>query len=145
MLANFTLTQCVPLCLQDSTQVMMVVQVRKDSVGTNQEVSKICSCRIFNECERNARFESFYTTGIQIKIDCFYTDEFCGHCNIAFEAMGCFSHYGPCQEGRPFLNEEEIQLGTKEKEMDEMRKQYIEEVGYTVVEMWVCECWKLQD
>ena len=62
-----------------------------------------------------------------------------GHCNTAFEAMGCFYHYCSCQDARPALIEEDIQRGTKKTEMDEMRKQYTEGKGYTVVEMWECE------
>ena len=52
--------------------------------------------------------------------------------------MGCFYHYCPCQEARGSLTEEYIQRGTK-KEKDEMRKQYIEEKGYTVDKMSECE------
>ena len=57
--------------------------------------------------------------------------------------MGCFYHYCPCRPSRPALTEEDIQRGRKKREMDEMRKWYIEEKGYTVVEMWECECCKL--
>ena len=57
--------------------------------------------------------------------------------------MGCFYHYCPCQEARPSLTEEDIEFGHKKREMDQMRKQYIKERGYNVVEMWECEWWKL--
>ena len=53
--------------------------------------------------------------------------------------MGCFYHYCPCQEARPSLTEEDIERGNKKRGMDQMRKQYIEEKGYNVVEMWECE------
>ena len=81
----------------------------------------------------DCRIESFYTTGTQKKIDCFNVDGFCGHCNTVLEAMGCFYHYCPCQEARAVLTEQVIQRGTKKREMDEMRKQYIEEKGDSVV------------
>ena len=55
--------------------------------------------------------------------------------------MGCFYHYCPCQEARPSLTEEDIERGNKKREMDQMRKQYIKEKGYNVVEMWECEWW----
>ena len=48
-----------------------------------------------------------------------------------------------CQETRPAIIEEDIQRGTKMRELNEMRKQYIVEKGYTVVEMWESEWWKL--
>ena len=43
-----------------------------------------------------------------------------------------------CQEAQPAPIEEDNQHVTK-KEMDEVRKQYIEEKSYTVVRMWECE------
>ena len=58
------------------------------------------------ECE----IESFFTTGRQKKIDCFSVDEFCVHCNTVFEAMGCIYVFCPCQELRPSLTEEDIQM-----------------------------------
>ena len=61
------------------------------------------------ECE----IESFFTTGRQKKIDFFSVDAFCSHCNTVFEAMGCFHLFCPCQELRPSLTEEDIQLVAK--------------------------------
>ena len=57
--------------------------------------------------------------------------------------MGCFYHYCPCQEARPSPTEEDIERGNKKREMNQMRKQYIKEKGYHVVEMWECEWWNL--
>ena len=60
-----------------------------------------------------------------------------------FEAMGCFYHYCPCQETRPVLIEAVILRRTKKKETDEMRRQYIEAKGYTVVKRCKCDWWDL--
>ena len=57
--------------------------------------------------------------------------------------MACFYHYSPRQEARPSLTEEDIERGNKKREIDQMRKQYIKEKGYNVVEMWEGEWWKL--
>ena len=89
------------------------------------------------------KIESFYKTGTQKKIDCFSADGVCGHCNTVFEAMVCFYHYCLCQEARPALTEKDIQRGTKTRQMDETRKQYIDEKSYGVFQMWECEWWKL--
>ena len=99
----------------------------------------------FQSQRPECKIESFYTTGTQKKIDCFKVDGFCAHCNTVFETMGCFYHYCPCQEARPSLTEEDIERGNEEREMDQMRKQYIKEKGYNVnvVEMWECEWWNL--
>ena len=97
----------------------------------------------FQRQRPDCKIESFYTTGTQKKIDCCKVDGCCAHCNTVFEAMGCFYHYCSCQEARPFLTEEDIERGNKKREMDQMRKQYIREKGYNVVEMWECEWWNL--
>ena len=57
--------------------------------------------------------------------------------------MGCFYRYCPCQEGRPSVTEDDIERGNKKREMDQMRKQYIREKGYNVVEMSKREWWNL--
>ena len=57
--------------------------------------------------------------------------------------MGCFYHFCPCQEVRPFLTEYDIQRGIKKRELDELRRNYIKQKGFTVIEMWECEWWRL--
>ena len=91
------------------------------------------------ECE----IESFFTTGRQKKIDCLSVDGLCSHCNTVFEAMGCFYRFCLCQELRPSLTEEDIQRGSKKRELDALRRLYIQEKGYKVIEMWECEWWRL--
>ena len=87
--------------------------------------------------------ESNVTTGRQKKIDCFSVDRFCNHCNIVFEAMGCSFHYCPSQEARPCLTDNEITRRLKEREQDQMRKEYIQQKGYKIIEMWECKWWEL--
>ena len=57
--------------------------------------------------------------------------------------MSCFYYYCACQKARHALTEEGFQRGTKKRVMDELGKQCNERKGYTVVEMWECEVWKL--
>ena len=82
----------------------------------------------------DCKIESFYTTGTQKKIDCFKLDGFCAHCNTVFEAMGCFYHYCSCQEARPSLTEEDFERGIKQREMDQMRNQYIKKKDILLLE-----------
>ena len=91
------------------------------------------------ECE----IESFFTTGRQKKIDCFSVDGFCSHCNTVFEALGCFYHFCPCQELRLSLTEEDIQRGSKKRELDALRRHYIQEKGFNAIEMLECAWWRL--
>ena len=91
------------------------------------------------ECE----IESFFTTSRQKEIDCFSIDGFCSHCNTVFEAVGCFYHFSPCQKLRPSLTEEEIQRGSKKRELNALRRHYIQEKVFKFIEMWECEWWRL--
>ena len=95
--------------------------------------------RTRSECE----IESIFTTGRRKKTDCFIVDGFCSHCNTVFEAMGCFYHFCPCQELRPSLTEEDIQRGSKKRELDALRRHYILEKGFKFIETWNCEWWRL--
>ena len=96
----------------------------------------------FQRTRPDCKIESSYTTGRQNKIDCFSFILFF-HCNTVFEAMGCFYHFCPCQELRPSLTEEDIERGSRKRELDELRRGYIQEKGFTVIEMWECEWWRL--
>ena len=92
------------------------------------------------------KIESFYTTGRQgrqMKVDCFSVDGFFSHCNTVFEATGGIYPFCPCKEMRPSLTEEDIPRGTSKKNHDELRRDYFQEKGFTVMEMWECEWWKL--
>ena len=97
----------------------------------------------FQQTRPECRIESNITTGTQKKIDCFSVDGICNHCNTVFEAMGCYFHYCPCQEARPLLTDNEIMRGIKKREQDQMRKEYIQQKGHTITEMWECNWWGL--
>ena len=97
----------------------------------------------FQRTRPDCKNGSFYTTGRQKKIDRFSVDAFCSHCKTVFEAIGCFFHFCPCQELRPSLTEEDIKRGSRKRELDELSRDYMQEKGFTVNEMWDCEWWKL--
>ena len=87
--------------------------------------------------------ERFFTTGRQKKIDFFSVDGFYSHCNTVFKAMVCFYYFCVCQELRPSLTEEDIQRGSEKRGLDALRRHYIQEKGFKVIEMWECELWRL--
>ena len=89
----------------------------------------------FQATRPECKIESYYTTGQQKKIDCFSVDGYCDHCKTVFEAMGCYFHFCQCQEARPSLTDDDIKSGTKKREMDELRKDYNREKGYSIEEM----------
>ena len=97
----------------------------------------------FQRTRPDGKIESFYTTGSQKKIDRFSVDGFCSHCNTVFEAMGCIYHFCPRQKLRPSLTEEDIKRGGRKRELDELRRCYIQKKDSTVIEVWECEWWRL--
>ena len=86
--------------------------------------------------------ESYYTTGKQKKIEFLSVDGFCAHCDTVFEAMGSYFHFCPCQESRASLSEEEMQRGIRKREHDELRRDYLRNQGYNIVEVWECKWWE---
>ena len=93
----------------------------------------------FERTRPDRNIESFYTTGRQMKIDCFSVYGFFSRCNTVFETMGCFYHFCSCQELRPSLTEEDIKRGSRKRELDELRRGYSQEKGFFVIEMWEFE------
>ena len=57
--------------------------------------------------------------------------------------MRCFHHFCPCQELRRSLTEEDIQRGSKKRELDALRRHYMQKKGFKVIELWECEWWRL--
>ena len=97
----------------------------------------------FQRTRPDCKIESFNNTGRQMKNNHFSVHGFRSHCNTVFAAKGCFYHFCLFQELRPSLNEEGITRGSKKRELDELRRDYLQEKGFTVSEMWECECWRL--
>ena len=56
--------------------------------------------------------------------------------------MGCYFHFCACQEARASMSEEETQKGLKKREHDELRRDYLRNRGYKVVEIWECNWWE---
>ena len=96
----------------------------------------------FQQTRPQCKIESNVTTGRQKKIDCFSVDGICYHCNTVFEAMGFYYHYCPCQEARSSLTDNEITRWIKKREQDQMRKEYIQQKGYKIFEMWESKWWE---
>ena len=56
--------------------------------------------------------------------------------------MSCFYHFCPCQDIPPSLIEEFNPRGSNKRELDELRRKYIQN-NFAVLEMWECEWWRL--
>ena len=55
----------------------------------------------YRETRPECNIESFFTSGKQIKIDCFNVNGYCDHCKTVFEATGWYYHFCSCQEVGP--------------------------------------------
>ena len=97
----------------------------------------------FQHSRPDCKIESNITTSRQKKNDCFSVDEICYHCNTVFEAMECYYHYCPCQETGPSLTDTDIERGLEKRQQDEICRDYIQQKGYEIVEIWECEWWRL--
>ena len=143
-LVSFIPSQCVNQCqlgcIRDGSATLKL----RDSqlAKTNLASLRTWFCHIFNKNDQIAKLSEI-TTGRQKKIDCFSVDGTCYHCYTVFEAMGCYYHYCPCQEERPSLTDTDIKRGVEKRQQDEMRRGYIQQKGYEIVDMWECEWWKL--
>ena len=58
---------------------------------------------------------------------------------VELQAMGCLYHLCPCRKIHPTLTEEVIQQGSKQRELNALRRHYKQEKGYNVNEMWESE------
>ena len=97
----------------------------------------------FQQSRPDCKIEGNVTTSRQKKIYCFSVDGICYPRNTVFEAKVYYYHYSPCQEARPSLTDADIERGVKRRQHDEMRRDYIQQKGYQIVEMWECEWWSL--
>ena len=97
----------------------------------------------FQQSRPNCSIEGNVNTGRQKKFDCFSVDGIRYLCKTIFEAMGGYYHHCPCQEARLSLTDTDIEKGIKKRQQDEMRRGYIQQKCFQIVEMWECEWWSL--
>ena len=97
----------------------------------------------FQRTRPECKIEGFFTTSRQKKIGCFSVDGLCLHCLTVFEAIGCFYLFCPCQVVRAVLIEEDFQPGSKKRELDALRRHYIQENVFNVNKMLGCDWWRL--
>ena len=75
----------------------------------------------------------------QKKNDCFSVDRFCSQGNTVLKAIEHFYIFCPCQKKLLSITENDTERGNKKKEFDELRRNYLQEKSFIVMEMWDCE------
>ena len=145
MAANYIPTRCVNPCRPVFIRVGISIQKRVDSYldKTRPVALKIWSCLIFNERDLIVKMRASTLQADRRKLTASVLMGCFSLCKIVFEAMGCFYHFSPCQELHPSPTEEDIKRGSRKRELDELRRGYIQEKNFTVIEMWECEWWRL--
>ena len=135
-------TRCVNPCPVVFTRVGISIQIPVDShLDKTRPVALIIwSCLIFNEQDLIVKLRASTLQADRRKMT---ASGFCFHCNTVFEALGCFCHFCPFQELRPSLTEEDIERGSGKRELDELRRSYKQQKGFTVIEKWECDWWRL--
>ena len=143
MLANFTLTQFVNLCLQGCTQGTSLMQICKVPNLARTHLEKSALTLLITTKNGFQIWELLRNRNSKLT-DCSTADGFWGHCNTLFESMCCFCHFCFRQEEQPAPpTEDDFQRRLKTRELFQLRKRFIEEKCYIVVQMIECERWML--
>ena len=145
MPASYIPTRCVNPCLPVFIRLGISIQKRVDSHHdkTRPAALKIWSCRISNEQDQNVKLKTSLQQADRRKLTTSVLMGFVLIAALCVEAMGCFYHFCPRQELRPSRIQKDIPRGSKKRDLDAMRRHYIQEKGYKVNEMWECEWWRL--
>ena len=135
--------RCLPVFIRNGSSIQKQADSHRDK--TRPAALKIWSCPISKEQDQNVKLKASLEQAdcFSKKIDCFSVDGYCSHRNTVIEAMGCFYHFCPCQELRPSLTEGDIERGSKQRELDALRRHFIPEKGFKFIEMWEFEWWRL--
>ena len=143
-LSNYIPTRCVNPCRKVFIRVGISIQKRVDSYvdKTRPAALKTWSCLIFNEQDQNVKLKASVQQADRRKLTASVLMGFVLFATL-FEAMGCFHHFCPCQELGPSFTEEEIQRGSKKRELEALRRHYKQKKGFKVIEMCECEWWRL--
>ena len=135
MLATYALSHCVNSCRAVFICVGILIQKpvnsHLDKIGPI--ALELCSRPIFKEQDQNVKFKASTLQANRRIWTVSVLMEFFSHWNKLFEAMGWFYNLCPCQELRPSFTEEDSKRGSKERDVNEMRKNYRQRRGFTVI------------
>ena len=98
----------------------------------------VMSC--FQATRTECKIESYYTTGKEKKLIALVLMVIATIVRLSLKQWVVISILS-LSRTRPSLTDDDIKRGTKKREMDDLRKDYIREKGYSIEEMWECSCW----
>ena len=127
-------------CIKDGTMTLNLKNLCLD--GTIHAPSKIWSFLIFNKLVRKVGLKVMLQLVDKRKVIALVLMELVTIVKLSSKQW-VFFHYCPCQEARPSLTDNEIMRGKKKREQDQMCKEYVQQKGYKIIEMWECNWWEL--
>ena len=145
MPANYILTQCVNPCRPDSIRVGISIQKLVDSHldKTRPAVLEIWSCLISNEQYQKVKLRAALQQADK-KMTPSVLMGFVLNATLCSKPWVAFTTSASAKSCVPLSLKRIINVvASKKRELDAMRRHYIQEKGCKVIEMWECEFWRL--
>ena len=146
MPANYIRTRCVNPCPLVFIRVGISIQKREDSHldKTRLAALKIWSCPISNEQDQNVKLKASLQQEDRKKLTASVLMGFVLIATLCLKPWVAFTASVPVKSCVLLsLKRIFIQRGSKKRELDALRRHYIQEKGFKVIEMWECERWRL--
>ena len=143
-LANYIPTRCVNPCLPVFIRVGIWTQKRVDSHldKTRRAALRIWSCPISNEQDQNVKLKASLQQADRRKLTASVLMGFVLIGTLCWKPWVAFTTSVPVKSCVP-LSLKKIFNVVARRELDALRRHYIKEKGYKVIEMWECEWWRL--
>ena len=138
MLVNYifsvSVKQCQLVCTQGGSQIRNLLNSNR--VRTRRGVLKTWSCHTFNESDHIVKWRVSTRRVHRKRLMLTVLMAFMDTATMCLKPWDALFYFCPCQEARPALTEEEYQRGIKKSKLDKQPKQYIQENGYNLIEMY---------
>ena len=145
MPANHIPIRCVNPCPLVFIRVGISIQKRVDSHPdkTRPAALKIWSCPISNEQDQNVKLKASLQQADRRKLTVSVLMGFVLIATLCLKPWLAFTTSVPVKSCVLLSHEEDIQRGSKKRDLDALRRHHMQEKGFKVIEMWECEWWRL--
>ena len=144
MSANYNPTRCANPCPPVFIRVGISIQkpVESHLDKTRPVALKIWSCLIFNVQDLIVNLRASTLETDRRKLIASVLMGFVLIAILCLKQWVAFTTFVPVKSCAHLFTEEHVKRGSR-RELDELRRSYIQEKGFTVIEMWECEWWRL--
>ena len=144
MPANYIPTRCVNPCrpVFKSVGIWTQKRVNLHLNKTRPAALKLWSCLISNEQDQNVKLKASLQQADRKKLTASVLMGFVLIATLCLKLWVDFITSVPVKSCVP-LTKEDIHRGSKKRELDALRRHYIQEKGCKIIEMWECEWWRL--